>query len=147
MMERCTHVENSSPCERQFELKHSHTHGNAESAKSEFERTPSMDIVYKAERRGAIIISSSKNSAMSDSIVKQLASMEITPKKRKSIPSYRTLMKKRAHSRRKNRVIIVENKVMKTMSPPPAAAKPPPLAFKLNHLRSNDGDRQGDGSG
>ena len=74
-----------------------------------------MDTVDKSERRGAIIISS-KNSLMSDSVLQQLASIEIMPTKRKSVSSYRTLLKKRAHSRRKNRVVIVDNKVMKNLS-------------------------------
>jgi hypothetical protein len=74
-----------------------------------------MDTADKSERRGDTIISS-KNSLMSDSVLQQLANIEITPKKRKSVSSYRSLLKKRAHSRRKNRVVIVDNKVLKNLN-------------------------------
>lgn len=112
-MKHCTSKYTSLPSQQRLERKQSQKLVNA--GWPEFERTPSMDTVDKSERRGAIIISS-KNSLMSDSVLQQLASIEITPKKRKSVSSYRTLLKKRAHSRRKNRVVIVDNKVMKNLS-------------------------------
>mmetsp|Transcript_5094 Transcript_5094/g.7599 ORF Transcript_5094/g.7599 Transcript_5094/m.7599 type:complete len:141 (-) Transcript_5094:74-496(-) len=119
MIKHSTSIETSLPSQQRLELKLSHELLNSELP----ERTPGMDtVVDKPERRGAIIISSnrssssSEDSTMSDSIVKQLANMDITSQKRKNVSSYRTLLKKRAHSRRKNRVVIVDSKVMKNLS-------------------------------
>ena len=78
------------------------------------ERLP--DTVDKTDQRGTTIISSKKNSTISDSILKQLASMELTTKKQESVSPYRTLLKKRALARRKNRVVVVDNKVVKSLS-------------------------------
>jgi len=117
MIKRSTSIETSLPSQQRLELKLSHELLNSELP----ERTPRMDtVVDKPERRGAIIISSnsssSEDSTMSDSIVKQLANMDITSQKRKNVSSYRTLLKKRAHSRRKNRVVIIDSKVTKNLS-------------------------------
>mmetsp|Transcript_10699 Transcript_10699/g.16132 ORF Transcript_10699/g.16132 Transcript_10699/m.16132 type:complete len:135 (-) Transcript_10699:128-532(-) len=121
MMKRSASIETSLPSQQRLELKLSHELLNSELP----ERRPSMDtVVNKPERRGAIIMrrnssinsSSSEDSAMSDSILKQLANMDITTQKRKNVSSYRTLLKKRAHSRRKNRVVIIDSKVMKNLS-------------------------------
>lgn len=114
MMKRSTSIYTSLPSQQRLELKNIHTLVNDKWPV--FERMP--DAVDKPERRGAIIISksSSVSNTMSDSLLKKLASIEITPTKRKSAPSYRTLLKKRAHSRRKNRVVIIDDKVVKNLS-------------------------------
>eukprot|EP00986_Skeletonema_menzelii_P007215 scaffold2824_cov142-Skeletonema_menzelii.AAC.4 len=112
-MKRSTSIYTSLPSQQRLELKNIHTLVNDKWPV--IERMP--DAVDKPERRGAIIISkSSMSNTMSDSILKKLASIEITPTKRKSAPSYRTLLKKRAHSRRKNRVVIIDDKVVKNLS-------------------------------
>ncbi len=70
----------------------------------------------KRAQRGAATARSSRsnvNSTLSDSIVNQLARIDITPKKRKGVSPYRKLLKERAHSRRKNRMVIIDNKVIK----------------------------------
>ena len=95
-----------------IDLEFEHTLANAEWP----EITPCVDTVNKPVRRGAIFINSNSiRNPAAESILKQLANMDITPK-RSSISSYRTLLKKRAHSRRKDRVALVANKVMKDQS-------------------------------
>eukprot|EP00984_Skeletonema_dohrnii_P014441 scaffold6063_cov97-Skeletonema_dohrnii-CCMP3373.AAC.5 len=98
MMKRSASIETSLPSQQRLELKLSHELLNSELP----ERRPSMDtVVNKPERRGAIIMrrnssinsSSSEDSAMSDSILKQLANMDITTQKRKNVSSYRTLLR------------------------------------------------------
>ena len=115
MMKRSAPIATSLPSQQQLELK-SHELSNSEL--SESERTPSLETIDKPARRGATTVSSSSsvNSTTSDSILKKLASIDITPKKRKCVSSYRTLLKERTHSRRKNRMIIVDNKVIKNLS-------------------------------
>lgn len=104
-----------TPQQQQLEFK-SHERANSDLSSSS-EMTPSSEPVDKPAQRGAVTVSSSSaNSLTSDSIVKQLARIDITPKKRKFVSSYRKLLKERAHSRRKNRMVIIDNKVIKNPS-------------------------------
>lgn len=99
--------------QQSLEMKPKHTLVNADWP----EIAPSMDTINKPVRRGAIFISSGENNIVTaDSLLKQLATMDIAPKKQRKVSSYRTLLKKRAHSRRKNRVAIFDNKIMRTLS-------------------------------
>ena len=137
-------VETSTPSQQRIESDQSHVLISSELSESESERTPSMDTnVDKPERRGAIIISRIRSSTtMSDSLLKKLANIEITPKKRKSVAPCRSLLKKRAHSRRKNRVIIVDNKAMNTPSRESSSC-----CVQVESQAPIDGVRQGYDSG
>jgi hypothetical protein len=100
------------------------------------ETAPSMDTT--AERRGAILISGGKNNIITaDSLLKQLATMDITSQNQRKVSSYRTLLKKRAHSRRKNRVAIFDNKIMRTLSRDSSCIQVEPLVLLIEDSDTN----------
>lgn len=118
----------------------SHERVNSDLSESS-EMTASSETFDKPAQRGAVTVSSrSVNSTTSDSIVNQLARIDITPKKRKCVSSYRTLLKQRAHSRRKNRMVIIDNKVIKNPSCESASsvqAEPLELLHRDRHGNSS----------
>jgi len=97
-------------------------------------------IVIK--RRRAIVISGGENNViMVNSLMEQLATMDITTQKQSKMSSYRTLLKKRAHSRRKNRVAIFDNKIMRTPgSDSSSCIQVEPLVLNLKQIEDLDTD-------
>ncbi len=117
MMKRSAILTSVTP-QQQLELK-GHERVNSELSEASEMTASSETTVDKPAQRGAVTVRSRRsnvNSTTSDSIVNQLARIDITPKKRKGVSSYRKLLKERAHSRRKNRMVIIDNKVIKNPS-------------------------------